>query len=114
MCLKESYDRDLLILLANSSNEELQNLYSLPGVIRIINHQHPNTRVNNNITAGAGNIIQIGTNDNTKKGLTNRSETRTPSRNIEPHHLDKWTTPLIEVQELHNFKKFKTKIKLES
>jgi hypothetical protein len=50
--------------------------------------------------AGARNNIQIGANDNTKKGLTNRSNTRTPSRNIELHHLDKWTTPRIEVQEL--------------
>lgn len=32
--------------------------------------------------------------------------------NIEPYHLNKWRTPRIEVQELDNFKKFKTKIKL--
>jgi hypothetical protein len=56
--------------------------------------------------AGTRNNIQIGTNDNTKKGLTNRRNTRTPSRNIELYHLDKWTTPLIEVQELWNFKIF--------
>jgi hypothetical protein len=55
--------------------------------------------------AGAGNNIQIGPNDNTKKGLTNRRNIRTPSRNRELYHLDKWTTLLIEVQELHNFKK---------
>jgi ABC-type uncharacterized transport system auxiliary subunit len=64
--------------------------------------------------AGARNNIQIGTNDNTKKGLTNRSNIRTPSRNIELYDSDKWTTPLIEMQKLHNFKKFQTKIKLES
>jgi hypothetical protein len=51
---------------------------------------------------GAGNNIQIGINDNTKKWLTNRSNTRTPSRNIELYHLDKWTTPLMNVQELYN------------
>jgi hypothetical protein len=51
---------------------------------------------------------------NTKKWLTNRSNTRTPSLNIELYHFDKWTTPLIEMQELYNFKKFQTKIKLES
>jgi hypothetical protein len=31
--------------------------------------------------SGAGNNVQIGTNDNTKKGLANRSNTQTPSRN---------------------------------
>jgi hypothetical protein len=64
--------------------------------------------------AGARNNIQVGTNGNTKKGLTNRSNTRTPSHNIELYHLDQWTTPLIEVQQLYNFKNFQTKIKLES
>jgi hypothetical protein len=64
--------------------------------------------------AGAGSNTQIGTNDNRKKGLTNRSDTRTQRRNIKLYHLDKWTTPLIEAQELHNFKKFQIKIKLES
>jgi hypothetical protein len=44
----------------------------------------------------------------------NRSNIGTPSRNIELYHLDKWTKPLIEAQELYNFKKFQTKIKLES
>jgi hypothetical protein len=39
--------------------------------------------------AGASSNTQIGTNDNTKKGLTNRSNTRTPSRNIELYHLDR-------------------------
>jgi hypothetical protein len=59
---------------------------------------------------GAENNIQIGTNYNTKKGLTNRSNTRTPSRNIELYHLDKWTMPLIEVQELYNLRNFKPKL----
>jgi hypothetical protein len=64
--------------------------------------------------SGAGKNTQMETNDSTKKGLTNRSNTRTQSRNVELYHLDKWTTPLIEVQELYNFKKFPTKIRLES
>jgi hypothetical protein len=55
---------------------------------------------------GARNNIQIGTDDNTKKGLTNRSNTGTPSRNIKLYHLDKWMMPLIDMQESYTFKKF--------
>jgi hypothetical protein len=61
--------------------------------------------------AGAGSNMRTGTNGNTKKGLTNRSNTRTPSRNIELYHLDKRTTPQTEVQQLHNFKEFQIKIR---
>jgi hypothetical protein len=51
--------------------------------------------------AGAGSNIKTETNDNTKIGLTNRSNIRTPSCNIKLYHLDKWTTSLREVQELY-------------
>jgi hypothetical protein len=54
--------------------------------------------------AGARNNIKGGTNDNTKKGVTNRSNTRTPRHNIELYDLDKWKTLLTEVKELHDFK----------
>jgi hypothetical protein len=49
----------------------------------------------------------------TKRALRKRRNTQTTSRIIELYHLDKWTMPLIEAQELYSFNKFQTKIKLE-
>jgi hypothetical protein len=52
-----------------------------------------------------------------RKGLRTEATHEHQASTVEVYHLDKWKTPLIDVQELYNFKKFKkfqTKIKLES
>jgi hypothetical protein len=47
-------------------------------------------------------------------GLQTEATHEHQAANLELYHLDKWTAPLIEVQEVCNFKKYQTKIKLES
>jgi hypothetical protein len=49
-----------------------------------------------------------------RKGLQTEAIHEHQTETVELYHLDKWMMPLIEVQELCNFKKFQTKIKLES